>query len=103
MVIRLLLYLFWNLLYAPQRRPRDLGLWLVRIDRTRWPWRRFQPGVYHNDDGRLWEVWLADDRSHVKSQVPMLVDLELSMETGEVVGFKVRDETLRRIAEQDLN
>lgn len=91
---RFVRWLFWKAYYLPQPRPRDLGAYLIRGTRTRWPWKKFHPNVWHNDDGNMWEVWLADEQSYTVSGQSMPVELHISMETGRVMGFNVWDETL---------
>jgi hypothetical protein len=59
-----------------------------------WPWKKFRPSVWHNDDGDQWEIYLADERSFTRPQT-IQVDCQIGMESGNIVGFVVYDETLR--------
>ena len=99
-LIRFVLWLFWTAYYLPQPRARDLGAYLIRGTRTRRPWKRFRPNVWHNDDGNMWEVWLTDEESHAVSKQSMQVELHISMVTGKVTGFTVWDETLRKMIDE---
>ena len=92
---RFLRYLFWRLYYLPQRRSRDLASYLIRGQRCWWPWRKFRPSVYHNDDGRCWQIWFANDRAHTLAGKPVvLADVDVSMETGAIVGLTIYDTDL---------
>ncbi len=96
---RLLKYIFWKLRYLFSGPDNDLAACMNRLDRTKWPWRKFRPGAWHNDDGYNWEVWLDDEQSYTASNVPLVVDVQYGMETGKVVGVKIRDCVLRKAAE----
>lgn len=90
-MIRFLKWCFWNLWYLPQPRGKRLGKWLLRTERTWWPWRKFRPSVWHNDDGRCWEVYLLDEQSHTVCKRVLMVDLHIGMDTGKVVGMDIYD------------
>ena len=92
-------WLGWMLYYLPRRRPKELGPWLIRAERTRPPWWKFKPNVWHNDHGRQWEVYFKDDMDFCRIQT-MQVDAHISQETGEIVGLTIYDETLRPQAEE---
>ena len=86
-------WLFWWLYYACRPAPRDLFPRLDRAMRTRPPWWKFRPCVWHNDDGDHWHVMLTDERAYTKSRTIKL-DCHIGMESGNIVGFNVWDETL---------
>ncbi len=92
---------FWNAVYLFRPSSKDLAAYLTRGGRTRWPWRKFKPAVLRNDDGKQWEIYLSDDMSYTDSQVMLKVLAHISMETGNIVGFTVWDETLKRIENGD--
>jgi len=96
---RFLKYVFWILRYLFAGPDKDLAACLNRLDRTRWPWRKFSPNVWRNDDGRFWQVCLDDEESYTATDVPLVVNIQYGMETGKVVGMKIRDCVLRKAAE----
>lgn len=95
---RFLLYLFWNLLYLPQRRPRDFTAYIERSIRTRWPWRKFRPNIWHNDDGGFWEIYFSNERAHSAAGVRIPVDIQYCVDTGKVTGLIVYDSDLKQLA-----
>lgn len=88
-------WLFWNVVYVGRHQPGELGAYLDRRMRCRWPWKKFNPSVYHNDDGNEWHVYLSGERSYTRARQALKVDLHIGMETGQIVGFDVWDENLR--------
>ena len=97
--MKVIKWLFWNIAYIG-RRPKDLGAFLVKMERTSWPWRRFKPNVFHNDDGHQWEIYLTDQGSYTVSGVPLRADVMFDHDTNAVVGMTIYDETLRMISER---
>ncbi len=99
---KLLKYLFWVSYYCFLPTPRSLEGYLIRGMRKRWPWKKFKPCVYHNDDGGFWQIWLSNDRGYTSADKALVgVDLHFSMETGKVVGFNVYDERLADLTVQE--
>jgi len=86
---------FWRVVYLFLRKPRDLTDWLTKSERIRPPWWQFRPNVWHNDDGRMWHVWLDNESAYTKSEQDLRVELHVGQETGRIVGFNVWDENLR--------
>ena len=64
--------------------------------RTQWPWRNFRPSVWHNDDGGMWHIYLTGERSFTEPRT-INVDCHIGMESGNIIGFNVWDETLRAV------
>lgn len=97
---RFLLYLFWNLFYLPQRRPRGLMAHVERGIRTRWPWRKFRPTVWHSDDGSFWEICFGGERAYTITgvRIPVNVNVQYSVDTGKVTGLKIYDSDLEQLA-----
>lgn len=97
-MIRFLKYIFWNLRYLFSAPDEDLEACLTRMRRTCWPWRKFGPHVWHNDDGRFWEIYLSNEQDYTDTGWTLRVDLCIGMETGDIVGMKISDRALKRLA-----
>lgn len=90
-------WLFWNAYYLPQfRQPRKLSQWLTRVKRTQWPWWKFKPHLFRNDDGRQWEIYFSN-ASAVYSRETITLDVGRDMDTGEIVAFTIYDEVMRAV------
>ncbi len=87
-------WLFWRVVYCFRRTPRTFDGYLTRAIRCWWPWKKFQPSAFHNDDGNQWHIYLVDEQSYTVSRQSLQVELHIGMETGEITGFNVWDETL---------
>jgi hypothetical protein len=75
--------------------PRELRAFLLRGERLRPPWWKFEPCVIRNEDGNMWQVYLRDSRSYTVPHQVLRVELHRDIETNEVVGFNVFDENLK--------
>lgn len=96
--MKLLRWLLWSCYYLPQRcrYGRDwnsLDAYLLRTERTRWPWKKFRPNLSRSTLGNRWDVWLKGDPSYTARRI---LDLEvmISEETGEIIGLKLWDSDL---------
>lgn len=96
-MIRFTRWLFWTVAYAFLPKPATLDEALLRGRRTWWPWKQFKPCCYHNDDGGFWQVWFADDEAHTVSSQRLRADVDVSMETGEIVGLTIYDYDLNSL------
>lgn len=94
---RFLAWLFWRTFYLGrvQSRRKPLEVWFRRLDRTRWPWQKFKPHVWYNDDGNQWHVYFTDERCYVESR-ELRVKAYIGDDTGDIVGLTIYDETLRK-------
>lgn len=89
-------WLFWNMVYSCQPQTKRLDRYITRALRRQWPWRTFRSCVCRNDDGCMWVVYLAVDRSYTVPRKHLLVDVHVS-DNGKVIGFDVWDESLRKL------
>jgi hypothetical protein len=96
---KFVVWLFWTVRYACRRTPRSLDEWLLKTERTWWPWKKCQPSVWHNDDGNQWHIYLTDEQSYTEPRTVRL-DCHIGMESGSIVGFNVWDEVLRAAKEE---
>lgn len=87
-------WLFWRVVYLFRPQPKELLPYLLRGERLRPPWWKFEPYVWHNPDGMMWHVYLADERSYTRPDQTLRVELHIGEESGRVVGFNVFDESL---------
>ena len=94
--MKTLKYLFWVAYYSFGPRPKGLKAYRRRDQRTRSPWRKFKPYLYHNNGGKFWQIRLANDEAYTITCKTLDVQLHISEETGEVVGFDVTDRSLKR-------
>lgn len=85
-------WLFWNAV-ALVWRPKEFGPYLRLRAECMWPWRKFVPNVWHNDDCREWQIYLADEPTYTRRQA-MELEVHVSQETGRIVGFDIWDEHL---------
>ena len=85
---------FWSVVYLFRIKPKDLDDWMLRTERTWKPWFKFKPHVWHNDNGKLWEIHLDNERNYSKT-VNITLDVEVGLETGKIVGFRIYDSQLQ--------
>lgn len=77
-----------------------LLVWLVDFGSViRWPWKKFRPGIWHNACGKCWHVSLTNEAAYTEPGVQLLVDVDLSLRSGEVVGLTIHDGDLRDCVE----
>ncbi len=93
-MLKFTVWVFWKMYYLFRFRPSHLEAYLQRGLRTRWPWKKFRPAVWHNDEGKEWHVYFTDEVSYIKTR-DIRVDCQIGMVSGNIVGFDVWDETLR--------
>ena len=87
------MWAFWSLAYLFRPTPRELGACLLRGQRTRKPWFKFAPHVWHNDNGFQWNIYFSGSSDYVEHRrVP--IEVHVDMDTGAIVGFTVFDELL---------
>lgn len=87
-------WLFWTVCYACRPVPQSLDKIVLRTIRTQWPWRKFRPSIWHNDDGKQWHICFTDEQDFTERR-SLTVDCHIGMESGDIVGFVVWDEVLR--------
>ena len=92
-------WIFWSCWYAFRPRSKDLGAFLLRSERTAWPRWKFQPSVYHNELGNQWHVCFSGDRDYTEYRMIGL-DVQISVETGAIVGLEIFDEMLLPLSER---
>jgi hypothetical protein len=51
----------------------------------------------------MWQIYLSDERSYTVPGVLLKIEAHVSMDTEEIVGFNVFDETLRDLAKTTLS
>ncbi len=85
-------WLGWSAFYLFVPKPKDLDAHLTRGWRTRPPWWTFKPCVWHNDDGKQWEVWFRNDIGYTTTEW-VRCEVHRSFETDEIVGLTIWDET----------
>jgi hypothetical protein len=91
-----LLWVLWSFYYLPQRRPKDLESYIIRMQRTRKPWWKFQPFCYYNEDGKQWEIRFTDESDYVKTGT-IKAEIHIGQESGNIVGLTFWDENLEKI------
>ena len=93
--MRYLTWLMWTFAYLFRPKPTELVAYLTRSERTRPPWWKFKPSLYHNDAGKQWEIWFDNESCYSQTSV-ISVTAHVGMESGEIVGFTIWDETLKK-------
>lgn len=95
--MRYLRWLFWSLWYCWQPWPSDFDKAVLRAERTRKFWRKFQPCVYHDEDGAYWRIWFSNEPSVAVAEpdckLPCVA--QRSQHTNEIVGLTIYDESLK--------
>lgn len=91
-------WLAWSAYYLFIPESKDFGWYMQKIIRTRKPWKKFRPNLFHSDAGRQWQIWFSDEMSYTVSGLTLKVDAMISEETGQVVGLDIWDESLAAIA-----
>jgi hypothetical protein len=88
-------WLFWRAYYLLPPYPRDLSGFLLFQRRTRCPWKKFKPYMYHSDNGEHWDVWFNDAMCYTK-RVSLPVEIDVCNETGQIVGLTIFDEVVKQ-------
>ena len=87
-------WIFWTLYYAVSwRRDNSLEWAINRAMRTRRPWWKFKPCVWHNEYG-WWDVYLSEDDHYVSREV-LDVEVFRDFETKHIVGIRLYDSQLK--------
>ncbi len=89
-------WIFWTGAYACRAKPGDLAGYLLRSKRTRPPRWKFRPSLFHNENGKQWEIRFDDESSYSRREV-LQVEVQRGMETGRIVGLTIWDEKLRKV------
>ena len=93
---------FWTVVYLLRPAPKTFDGRIKRTLRCWSPWWKFKPHVYHNRDGKMWSISLAEDRCWVERR-RLPVEVCYSVETGRIVGLKVFDEFLTSEAREGFS
>ncbi len=93
-MLKYLKWLGWVLYYIPQPRLKDLGTYITRMLRMRPPWWKFKPCMWHNDDGKQWEIYFEEEQSFTQ-QENLRIDVHRGFETNRIVGLTIWDEKLK--------
>ncbi len=99
-MIKFIVWLWWKVVYFLRPFPKDANLPLAEIEsyitmahRTRWPWWKFKPIVWHNDDGNGWEIYFSDEGDYSECRT-LKVDCCIGRDTGKIVGLYIPDKEL---------
>jgi hypothetical protein len=98
--VKWLRWILWSLYYAVQRRPVEFDDYMQQATRTWPPWRKFRPGMWHNDDSGMWHIYFTDEAAYSIPCQQLEVELHIG-ESGEVVGINIWDACLD--AKKELN
>ena len=93
-MMKLVKYMFWNLLYKFRPSPKNGEELIKMLMRTRNPFSKFEPHLYRNEEGKMWQIYFKDEIDYVETRT-IKVEAHISRETGHVVGFNVWDEELK--------
>jgi hypothetical protein len=88
-------WFFWKIWYLFIPESRDLLTYLIKLDRIRSPWWKFKPSMYHNDDGKEWEIWFEHEQGYTEKRT-IQVEAVIGMDTGNIVGITIFDEVLKK-------
>lgn len=86
--MKYLRWLMWVLWYLPQRDPKDLPSFMVRLARTRRPGQQFKPSVYYNEIGKFWEIWFSDAACAFSLRT-LRVDVGYSDQDGRMAALQI--------------
>jgi hypothetical protein len=88
-----IIWMFWNVAYLFRPKPTTLMQYVQKGMRTRSPWWKFKPNVWHNRDGKQWHITFEDERNHTK-EGSLKCRVHIGVESKRIVGLTVYDETL---------
>lgn len=90
-------WLWWKVYYLvrPLKSESSWNDLLTMVGRMRAPWHKFKPYVYQDEDSHAVEAVWSDDPTWARASPPIVIDLMMSQETGQVVGVRLS----RRILE----
>ena len=101
-MIKLIRWLFWKSFYFFLPQPQNLGVYLERSERTRWPRWKFKPDVWHNEAGKQWEIYLENESHYVEPRT-VRAYAHISEYDGRIIGLTILDrELLVEAGEGDL-
>lgn len=78
-------WILWKAFYAISGTSTNLDDFIKELERTRPPWWKFRPGMFHNDEGRCWEIAFGDE-SYFSQHGIVKCELLIGRESGQVVG-----------------
>ena len=91
--MKYLKWLLWSSIYLFRPQPKTLVGLLYKLQRTRSPWWKFEPHVWHNEDYGAWEIYFEDEPYYV-TRMTMLTDVRIGFDSGKIVGLNVFDDAL---------
>lgn len=94
--LRTIRWIFWNVVYRILHlfyRHRSLTGLVVELDRTRSPWWKWEPDIFYNEAGQLWEIWFENDSSWAQTENVRLT-VHRAQSDNRVVGLIVYKELL---------
>jgi hypothetical protein len=86
----------WKVAYLFRPEPETLFQWVLKATRTRAPWWKFEPYIWHNKDGRQWHITFTDERNHTQEGT-LKCRIHVGIESGNIVGLTIYDETLKGV------
>jgi hypothetical protein len=91
-------WIWWRVFYLFAPRPKSYDKVITSVLRQMRP--NFSPYIYHNLDGKCWEVVFQPDPDFVVP-LSLKVDAHIAIDTGVVVGLTVDEYTLRTAARKE--
>jgi len=74
-------WVWWCLYYVVRSRPDDLAGFLISLNRTQWPWKRFKPCLTRYEDVGCWEFLISAEPCYTQIGSLENVELIISKET----------------------
>jgi hypothetical protein len=87
-------WIYWKIYYLFRPCPKELLPLLIQGERTRPPWWRFKPYMWHNDEGNQWEIYFTEERDYTQVQ-DIRVTAHIGLDTGKIIGLTIWDENLK--------
>ena len=86
-------WLFWNTIYFFRPSPSDFRAFTIMLIRKRWPWKKWKPGCFYNEDGKQWEIYMVNEDYYVRA-ASIKADLHISIDSKKIVGLTIWDSEL---------
>lgn len=102
---------FWNSWYVLKRciQPKrdriplgELKTLMRQFERCRWPWWKFKPHMYHNDEGKFWEICFEPEMDCMWYETIEVRALRACDQDNRIVGLKIPDRALAPVDTREL-
>jgi len=97
LILKYIEWLFWVVFYSIKPIEKNIEGLSIRYLRIRYPFKKFKPFLYRNEEGKQWEIYFKDDDSYfISTKSNINVGVHVSYLNDEITSLTIFDEELTR-------